>query len=343
MISRSVFRTKILKPRLDQARKLTAALTLALAALALAAAVPVPAAEDKPQISAEFPYASKFVEVRGARMHYVDEGEGDPFLLLHGNPTSSYLWRNVIPYLKPHGRVIAPDLIGFGKSDKPKIDYTFQDHAAYVDAFIEALGLKNVTLVIHDWGSVIGLDYARRNEANVKGVAFMEAIVPPAFPMKSIADFGPFADVFRAFRDPVKGKEMIIGKNAFIEQFIANATVTRKMTEAELKAYRAPFTDPETRFPIYVWPNELPIEGKPARNVEVVQAVGKWLMTSDKPKLVLYARPGAILPPEAADWMARNYKNIETVFIGAGLHYVQEDQPEAIGRAVADWHRRNFR
>lgn len=300
---------------------------------------------DLPPVpSAAFPFESHFVEVLGSKVHYIDEDAdedagqdaGQVFVFLHGNPTSSYLWRNVIPFVTPVGRAVAMDLVGFGKSDKPDIGYTLQDHQLYVDGFIAALDLEDIILVVHDWGSVLGLDYARRHEDNVRGVAFMEAIIPPRFPIESAAGMGP---LFERFRDPETGRELLIDQNLFIEQIVGNATVTRQMSAEEMMAYRAPFVDPSTRFPIYVWPNELPIGGKPARNVEAVMRVGDWLRTSDVPKLLLYARPGAIVSPESADWMAKEYRNIETRFVGYGSHYIQEDNPEAIGRSIADWYR----
>ncbi len=276
---------------------------------------------------AAFPFESR----------YVEEGSGPAVLFIHGNPTSSYLWRNVLPYVTPHGRAIAMDLIGFGRSDRPPLDYRFQDHYAFVEGFIEALGLEDVVLVLHDWGSALGLEYARRHPGNVRGVAFMEAIVPPAFPMHSIAEMGAAAALFVQFRDPSRGPRLLMEENLFIEQIMANATVTRSLGEAELDAYRAPFPTAESRFPIKVWPSELPIEGEPARNVAVVERIGDWLESSDTPKLLLYARPGVLVPPAAADWMQANYRNLEAVFVGAGSHYIQEDQPETIGRNVAHW------
>lgn len=289
-------------------------------------------------------YPSKFVEVDGVRMHYVEGGtpEGQVFLFLHGNPTSSYLWRNVMPLVAPRGRVIAVDLIGFGKSEKPVSDYTFQDHSKYVDGFIAALDLKDVVLVIHDWGSMLGFDYARRNEGNVKGIAFMEAIIPPTFPAESLEAMGPMGELFRQFRDPVAGKVLNIDQNMFIEELLLKGALTRQLSDAEKDAYREPFLDPASRLPIFVWPNELPIGGEPARNVQAVLEVATWLKTSDVPKLLLYARPGAIIPPEAAAWMAANYRNLETVFVGYGAHYIQEDNPEVIGRNIAAWYQRKL-
>jgi len=293
---------------------------------------------DGPQASPsdEFPYESRFVEVDGATMHYVEEGEGAPILFLHGNPTSAYLWRNIIPHVSDQGRAIAVDLVGFGQSDKVEGAYTFQDHYAYVEGFIEALELEDVTLVVHDWGSALGLYYAANNSDNVAAVAFMEALTPPAFPMPSLEAMGPYADLFRAFRTPDEGRALIIDQNFFIEQLLPQA-VLRPLSEAEMDAYRAPFVNAADREPIYVWPNEIPIAGEPARNVAVVEAIGQWLAISDQPKLLLYASPGALTPPEAAAWMAENFNNLQTRFIGNGVHYLQEDEPEAIGRNLSDW------
>jgi haloalkane dehalogenase len=298
-----------------------------------------PPKPQPPAISAAYPFESKFATVLGSEMHYVEMGEGDPILFLHGNPTSSYLWRNVIPHVSPMGRAIAVDNIGFGKSAKPDIDYTFVDHSGYVDGFIETLGLKNLTLVVHDWGSALGLYHAARHSENVKGVVFMEALIPPVFPMKSYADMGPFEPMFRAFRDPIQGPQMIVENNFFIEQMLPSS-VMRTLSAEEMTAYREPFLDPVTRKPILVWPNQVPIEGTPADTVKVVEEIGQWLMTSRTPKLLQYASPGAIIPPPVAGFAAQNFPNIETQFVGYGLHFIQEDNPEAIGRGIADWYRR---
>ena len=288
--------------------------------------------------SAEFPYQSKYVEVLGHRLHYIDEGNsaGDTFLFLHGNPTSSYLWRNVMRYIKPQHRIVAVDNIGFGKSDQPiDLDYTFQTHYQYIEGFIEAIGLEDIVLVIHDWGSVLGLNYAMENSANVKGIAMMEALIPPTFPMQE-------AGFFANFREPHTGRRLLIEQNMFIEGILFGGTRTRTLSDAEKAIYRAPFLTEETRFPIYVWPNELPIGGEPARNVDLINEIGEWLRTSSVPKLVQYAAPGALLGPDVAAWMSVNYRNVETDFVGYGTHYIQEDNPQAIGRGILEWHRRSF-
>lgn len=322
-----------------------------LSALAFLVTLGTAHAQETPQVppwrasefSAEFPFESRFIEVHGSRMHYIDEGEGDTFLFLHGNPTSSYLWRNVMRYVKPHGRIVAVDNVGFGKSEKPDVDYTLQTHITYTNAFIDKLGLKNVILVVHDWGSALGLNYAVTHSRNVKGVVMMEAIIPPMFPADSADIFGPSADLFRQFRDPEAGRELIVDQNFFIEQILLNGALTRTIPDEVADVYREPFLDPSRRKPILVWPRELPISGIPARNVKVVEAYGKWLKTSRTPKLLQYVSPGALIPPDRAEWAAENFRNLETQFVGNGLHFIQEDNPQAIGRGIIDWHRRNFK
>lgn len=308
---------------------------LLLTTAASAQTVPDPRAEV---FSAEFPFTSKFIEIDGQSMHYIDEGasDGDTFLFLHGNPTSSYLWRNVMPFIKPHHRIVAVDNIGFGKSAQPRgLAYTYQMHYAFLESFIEEMGLEDIVLVIHDWGSVLGLNYAMEHSENVKGIAMMEAIVPPAFPQEE-------AGFFSNFRNPETGRELLINQNMFIENILLTGTRTRTMSDAEKDVYRAPFVEVDSRFPIYMWPNELPIAGEPARNVEVVENIGQWLRSSPHPKLVQYAAPGALGGPEAAEWMRDNYRNTEIDFVGYGSHYIQEDNPQAIGRGILEWHRRTF-
>jgi haloalkane dehalogenase len=288
------------------------------------------------------PYPSKFVEVDGVKMHYVEAGVGAPVLFVHGNPTSSYLWRNVMPHVALTGRVIALDLPGFGRSGAPLSGNTLQDQQRYFDRFIEALGLKNLTLVMHEWGSVLGLDYARRNEHNVMGAVLIEPIVPPLFPLGSYDDLGPAGSLYRRLRDPVAGRGLVIRDNMLIEDILANGALTRHLTETEIEAYREPFLDPARRESILAWPRELPIAGEPARNVEVIGRIGDGLRRSDLPKLLLYARPGVFVPPWAAEWMAQKYRNLEVVFVGYGMHYIQEDNPEAIGRNIVNWCMRNL-
>ncbi len=290
--------------------------------------------EDE-KIAVGFPFESKFVEVHGSNLHYVDEGAGDPILFLHGNPTSSYLWRNIIPHVSSHGRCIALDLIGMGKSDKPEIDYGFFDHAKYVEGFIDALALKNITLVIHDWGSALGFHYARRHEANVKGIAFMEAILR-AVPTWS--ELPPnFRRMFRLLRTPVVGWIMVGWMNMFVEKMLPG-TIVRKLTEEEMNHYRAPFKSLASRKPLWRWPNEVPIAGRPPAVVEAVKACNKWLQETELPKLLFYASPGAIILPPVVDWCKQNLKNLKTVDLGHGIHFLQEDHPHQIGAELAAWY-----
>lgn len=292
------------------------------------------------EISADFPYRPNYIEVHGSRIHYVAEGSGDPILFLHGNPTSSYLWRNIIPHLTSQGRCIAPDLVGMGRSDKPDLEYRLVDHVKYIEGFIEKMGLQNLTLVIHDWGSALGFHYAMRHEHNVKGMAFMEAILMPwptwdmLFP-----DMPDVKKVFQGFRTPEVGWDMIVNKNMFIEQILPEGGVVRKLTEEEMRHYREPFRNPPSRKPIWRWPNEIPIEGTPADVTEIVQTYNRWLQQSALPKLLFYATPGALLPAPMVEWCRQNLKNLKMVHLGAGSHYLQEDHPHLIGSALANWHR----
>lgn len=297
---------------------------------------------DKP-ISAAFPFESKYVEVAGSRIHYVEEGGGDPstgsgqapILFLHGNPTSSYLWRNIIPYAAQVGRAIAMDLIGMGKSDKPDIEYRFFDHVRYVEGFIEKLGLRDITLVIHDWGSALGFHYASRHESNVSGLAFMEAILRPVtwdeWPEQARA-------LFQSFRTPGVGERLIMEQNVFVENVLP-ASIVRKLTDEEMGRYRAPFPTPESRKAVWRWPNEIPVNGEPKDVVDAAQAYADWLKRTDLPKLLFYAQPGALVRAEMLEWCRANLKNLTTVDIGPGVHFVQEDNPHLIGGELAKWYR----
>ena len=285
-------------------------------------------------ISADFPFESKYVEVHGSQLHYIDEGAGDPILFLHGNPTSSYLWRNIIPYLVPYGRCIAPDLIGMGKSDKPDLDYRFFDHANYVEGFIEKLELSNLTLVIHDWGSGLGFHYAMRHEDNIKGIAFMEAVMKPYrwedFP--SDQKMG-----FKLFRTPGIGWFMISVMNMFLTQLLPQMVV-RTLSEEEMDHYRAPFKTIKSRKPVRQWPVEIPIDGKPSDTHEVISNYSQKLQESGLPKLLFSASPGVAIDGAMLDWCKQNLKNLKVVDIGEGIHFVQEDNPHLIGEELAKWY-----
>ena len=287
-------------------------------------------------IRPDFPYTARYAEVLGSRMHYIDAGAGDPIVLLHGNPTSSYLWRGIIPYLTPLGRCVAPDLIGMGKSDKPDIGYRLEDHARYLDAFLgDVLRLDRITFVLHDWGGALGLYYARRNPEKVKGIAFMEAIVRPF----TWDDWPEQAKpVFQGFRTPETGEQMILEQNMFVENVLPGA-VLRKLTDDEMAYYRAPYETRDSRRPTLQWPREIPIDGEPSDVHELVSANAEWLQKADVPKLLCYAEPGAIMR-NLVGWCQENVANLRSVNVGAGVHFIQEDQPDAIGRAIAEWMRK---
>jgi haloalkane dehalogenase len=286
------------------------------------------------EISAAFPFESRFVDVKGSKIHYVEEGTGDPVLFLHGNPTSSYLWRNIIPYVSPTRRAIAMDLIGMGKSDKPDIEYRFFDHYEYVEGFIKALGLEGVSFVIHDWGSSLALHYARQNEGNVKAIAMMELILAP---VPTWEDFPPdFVETFKAFRTPDVGWGMIVDQHMFVEAILP-AAIVRDLSDAEMNCYRESYVQTASRKPLWRWPNELPIAGEPADVVDAIATYNGWLQETEIPKLLFHATPGAIMPPEMVQWCAANLKNLETVDLGSGIHFLQEDHPHEIGQGLADW------
>jgi haloalkane dehalogenase len=285
-------------------------------------------------ISADDRFVRRFATIHGSRMAYIDEGQGDPIVFLHGNPTSSYLWRNVIPHLIAHGRCIAPDLIGMGRSDKPKLAYHFDDHARYLDGLLDELGLTKVTLVIHDWGSALGFDWAMRHPDRVRAIAFMEAIITPVPSWEVFPERG--REMFQALRTPGVGEEMVLDRNFFVEQLLPGS-VLRPLTPAEHAAYRAPFVEREARLPTLAWPRQLPIAGEPPEIVARVERYRDWLAGSQLPKLLFTVEPGALMQAPVVAWCRAHLPNLEVVALGAGLHFVQEDHPHAIGREIARW------
>ena len=283
-------------------------------------------------------HAKKTVSVKGKTMSYVEMGEGDPIIFQHGNPTSSYLWRNIMPHLSDQGRCIAIDLIGMGDSDKLENSgpdrYTLLEHRTYWDAALEAIGVeKNVTFVIHDWGSALGFDWANRHRESVVGIAYMEAIVMPV-----TWDQWPDAarGVFQGFRSQA-GEEMVLNKNVFVEKVLPGS-ILRKLSEEEMNVYRKPFVEEgEDRRPTLTWPRQIPIEGEPAEVEELVGDYAKWLSQSSIPKLFVNADPGAILIGEQREF-CRSWPNQKEVTV-KGNHFLQEDSPDEIGRAIAAWRR----
>jgi len=281
-------------------------------------------------------YPRAFTDVLGDRMAYVDVGDGDPIVFLHGNPTSSYLWRNVMPHLEGAGRLIAPDLIGMGDSaklcDSGPRRYTFVEHRRYLDQLLDQLGVsERATFVVHDWGSALGFDWANRHRQAVKGIAYMEAIVQPLTWSDWPADY---RGIFQAFRSPA-GEEMILTKNMFVESLLPGA-VLRKLTDQEMAHYRRPFAEPgEARRPTLTWPRQIPIDGKPADVVEIVSAYADWLSSSPVPKLFINAEPGAILTGAQREF-CRTWPHQTEVTV-PGVHFVQEDSPDPIGEALSSW------
>ena len=281
-------------------------------------------------ISAVDPHPRRRIEVLDTEMAYVDAGAGAPVVFLHGNPTSSYLWRNVIPIVAPHGRCLAPDLVGMGDSGKaPAGSYRFADHARYLDAWFEALGLmRGVTLVLHDWGSALGFHWAHRHPDRVRGLVYMEAIVRPV----SWSEWPEAArKIFQAMRTPA-GEEMVLGKNVFVERILP-ASVLRGLTEAEMAVYRRPYLEPgESRRPTLTWPREIPIDGEPADVVAIVDGYARWLAASDRPKLFVNADPGVILVGAQRE-SCRAWSSQREITV-KGSHFLQEDSPAEIGEAI---------
>ncbi len=279
--------------------------------------------------------SKQYKTVAGKQMAYHEVGEGNPVVFLHGNPTSSYLWRNIIPHVSTKARCIAPDLIGQGDSDK--LDdvspgtYRFVDHREYLDGLLDQLDLGDqVTFVIHDWGSALGFDWAYRHQDRVAGIAYMEGIVTP-ISWENFDEGG--RRVFQGFRSPA-GEEMVIEKNIFVERVLPSA-VLRGLTEEEMVVYREPFLDPQHRRPTLTWPTEIPIEGEPADVVAIVEQYAAWLATSDVPKLFVNADPGSILTGPQREF-CRTWPNQTEVTV-SGAHFIQEDSPHEIGHAISDW------
>lgn len=272
------------------------------------------------------------IRVDDSEMSYVDIGDGDPIVFLHGNPTWSYLWRNIIPPLRQFGRCLAPDLIGMGQSTpSPRRAYRFGDHARYLDQWFEALGLtQDVSLVLHDWGSALGFYRAFRHPRQIKAIAYMEAIAMP----RRWSDFPPGRDqMFRALRSS-EGEHLVLDENYFIETVLPKS-VLRRLSDEEMAAYRRPFRSRDARLPTLIWPRELPIEGAPADVVEIVKSYGAWLAQSQIPKLFISAEPGSLLVGRARDF-CRTWPNQRETSV-KGIHFIQEDAPTEIAAALTSF------
>ena len=288
------------------------------------------------EISAQDAFPRKRLTIGETTMAYVDEGpaDGDPIIFLHGNPTSSYLWRNIIPHCTGIARCLAPDLIGMGMSgSSPSGSYRFVDHAGWLDAWMDGMGLdSNITFVVHDWGSALGFHWAKRHPEAMKGIAYMEAIVRPVtweeWPEAA-------ARVFQGFRSEA-GEEMVLEKNIFVERVLPGS-VLRGLTDEEMERYRQPYLEPgESRRPTLTWPREIPISGEPADVVEIASAYAEYLAATETPKLFVNAEPGAILRGPQREF-CRSWKNQTEVTV-PGNHFVQEDSPHEIGQAIRDWY-----
>ena len=294
-------------------------------------------------ISPNFPFTLQRVKVLDAEMAYVDtapnptsqEKEKPVLLFLHGNPTSSYLWRNIIPHVSNQTRCIAPDLIGMGASDKlPHLSYRFIDHALYLDEFISTIipRTQAVVPVLHDWGSGLGFHWARRHAYRIAGLAFMEFVKPMSW-----KHYGPAEGLFRAIRGPPDvGRKLVIEENFFVDKLLAGG-VMRGLTEEEMEHYRAPYIEPSSREPLYRWPNEIPVEGEPKDVAAIVETYHAWLLKTEVPKLFFHATPGAIINEELASYYMETLKNVTSVNIGAGQHWLQEENPHLIGAELAKW------
>jgi len=285
--------------------------------------------------TAELP--KQFVEIQGKRMAYAELGSGEPVVFLHGNPTSSYLWRNIMPHVSDTHRAIAPDLIGMGDSDKLDNSgpdrYRFVEHREYLNDFLDAVVPEGqITLVIHDWGSALGFDWAHRNPDRIKGLCFMEAIVGPVRSWDHWPDNA--REIFQTMRSPA-GEELILKKNLFIEAILPSAII-RSLKDEEMNVYRKPFANEgEDRRPTLTWPRQIPIEEEPADVHEIVSSYSAWIPNTEFPKLFINADPGSILLDPAREFV-RGWNNLTETTV-KGTHFIQEDSPHEIGEALKSW------
>lgn len=283
-----------------------------------------------------FPFESKFVTIDGYKIHYIEEGGGDPILFIHGNPTWSYLWRNILPAVaKSTGkRGIALDLLGFGKSDKPAVEYTVDLHYKIVEGFIERLGLKNITLVLHDWGGAFGMGYAVRHPENVRAITLMETSFWPA----EWKDFGKAKPIFKLFRSPV-GYLMIQVMNMFVKKFLPSAVIHKEhMTEDVMRNYREPFPTVASRRAVRLFPNLIPVEGVPKESYDFMKDVEARASSLRMPALLIKATPGMLVDTEEkVNRFKKSLPQITVKDFGPGLHYIQEDDPEKISRLLVEW------
>jgi haloalkane dehalogenase len=282
---------------------------------------------------------SRYVDIGGGRhIHYIEAGTGDPVVFLHGNPTSSYLWRHVIPHVAPRARCLAPDLIGMGYSDKPDIAYRFGDHYSHIRAFIDALALEGVTFVAHDWGGSLAFRYLAEHPGRVRGLAFMEVMLEGLTWAEMPLDFRLG---FRLMRASGFNWALLGLANAFVNAVLPMATRTR-LSKATMRRYREPFPTVASRRPVRQWPREVPLNGRPADNAATFRGYTEALRNSRVPKLLCYSEPGAVVRRPRREWAVTALPSLETVYVGEGVHFMPEEHPGEVGRAVADWYSRNI-
>lgn len=285
------------------------------------------------KVSSEFPYNSHFIEIDGSKIHYIEEGFGDPILFLHGIPASSYVWRNIIPHLSSLGRCIAPDLIGMGKSDKPDIEYSIFDHIKYIEKFIQQLNLERITLVMHGWGSVIGFDYAMRNERNCKGLVFYEAYLRS---MNGDDISLPLDEQIHTIEAEENIYDLVMNGSYYIDKFLP-LEMMHRLTDYEFEKYREPFLQEGSGKPLQQYLKELPRIDRNSKVVQLIDQYSQKLTRSHLPKLMLYSVPGFITTIATAVWAKEHLPNLEIIDVGEELHYAQESNPDLMGEAISIW------
>lgn len=287
-------------------------------------------------ISTKMPYQSHYQEVLGSKVHYIDEGQGDPVIFLHGMPTSSYLWRNIIPPISSFARCIAPDLIGMGKSDKPDIEYRIFDHIKYIEAFISALELENVTFVLHGWGSVIGFHYAEQHEVKIKGLAFYESQVRPMVEWEMLSL--PVQQLASLLQDPEASYKAVVEDNFFIEKLLPRG-VLRELKPEEMETYREPFQTPESRNVLWQFVLDRPLGDGSNDVTELISSYSNWLQKTQLPKLLMYSVPGFISTIATVKWCKEHFPNLTLEDLGDGLHFIQETDPKLFSNVFTKWYK----
>lgn len=277
----------------------------------------------------------QYATVKGSKMHYLQLGDGDPIVFIHGMPTCAYLWRHIMPELADQGRCIAIDLMGMGESDKPDIDYRVFDHIHYFDAFVDSLGLKNITLVMHGWGSLVGFDYARRHPDNVKGLAFYESHIRPMTDWNMLSL--PVQQLATLLERPKASRRAIVDQNYFIEKLLPSGVV-QALSQADMAQYQKPFPTPESRKPLWQYAQELPLGEEDSDVTALINEYSIWLQETPIPKLMLYAVPGFITTIDTVQWAKTHCKNLTLVGLDDALHFAQESAPEEFARALKNWH-----